>query len=132
MRITKSVERWFVADDDPDKSEVLIRHLKKGELIDITFDSTAQVTRYVADEDKKITPETTATADPRKQQVETFCKAVKDWKNFYDEDGEPIECTKENKVRAMREIDGLFEFVQECRERLAKDIEAESKAQEKN
>ena len=132
MRITKTVERWFPVPDDPDKGEVLIRHLKRGELMDISFETTEQETRYRLNDEQNLEPEMTSRSDTRASQIAIFRAAVQDWKNFYDEDGNALTCDGENKIKAMREIDGLVEFVNECREKLAADIEAEKKAQEKN
>jgi len=57
---------------------------------------------------------------------------VRDWKFFYDEGGQLMRCNEENKIRAMREIDGLEEFVRASAEQLAKDIAGEKEAAEKN
>ena len=132
MRITKSVERWFPVPDDPDEGEVLIRHLKRGELMDISFETTKQETRYRLNDAQELEPEMTSRSDTRASQIAIFNAAVRNWKNFYDEDGNALTCTDENKVKAMREIDGLTEFVGECRDKLAADIDAEKKEQEKN
>ncbi|MCP4568378.1 MAG: hypothetical protein GY841_12445 [FCB group bacterium] len=132
MRITKTVERWFPAEKDPDKSEFLIRHLKAAEVMDISYATSKQETKYKADVDGRLVPEMTTSMDTKAHNDAAFCAAVIDWKNVYDENGDALECTDENKMRAMREIDGLTLFIDSCRESLADDIEKDKKALEKN
>lgn len=133
MRIMKPVERWFPTPKDPDKSEVLIRHLLPGELLDTINEASNQETRYVIQEgEADLRPEMISRSKPGEIQRRQYLMAVRDWKNFFDESGSPMECTDENKVRAMRSIEGFIDFVSECRRKLAVDVERERVALEKN
>jgi hypothetical protein len=62
----------------------------------------------------------------------TCQRAVVDWENHFDRDGNPMECTPENIVRAIREIDGWVTAVKIFMAELDDILEKEDKAQEKN
>lgn len=133
MRINKTIERWFPAPDDPDKSEHKIKHLTPGEVLDTVTGATTQETTYLQDEDGgDLVPEMKSHIEPGAIQKDQFLRALRDWKNMFDDEGAPMECTEENKIRAMRDIDGYLPFVTECRERLAVDVEKEKEARIKN
>jgi len=129
MRITKPVERWFNCEGDPDGGKVLIRHLRPGEVQDIVDQVWTQKVEYKPGEEGATFAQTT---DKKKDRELTISASLLDWENFFDQAGKRMGCTDKNKIRAMREIDGLIEFVNECRAKLAKDIEKEKKDQEKN
>lgn len=133
MRITKRVERWFPAPNDPDKSEHLIRHLLPGEILDTINDSTSQETKYIIDEKSgDLVPEMASHTTPGAVQEKQFMKALRGWKNVFDEDGKPLEFNDENKVRAYREMDGYSQFVTDCRNTLTEDVIKEQEARTKN
>lgn len=132
MRISKPIERWFPAPKDPDNSEHLIRHLTPGENEDVYSDFSNQETKYMLSDDKDMTPEVTQTADIGKISERLRVLSIVDWKNMFDEKEDTLECTEENKVRALREIEGYKEFIDECRKQLADDIKKENEVLEKN
>jgi hypothetical protein len=131
MRISKSIERWFPVPDDPDKSEHLIRHLKPGEILDSINETVTQETHYLVENDQ-IIPDTVSKSVPGEAAKRQCIAAIVDWKNMFDENGVPLKCTEENKIRALREIDGYFSFVIDCRNLLAEDIKKEKEARAKN
>lgn len=134
MRIRRPLERWFtIPDEDPEKTEIKIKHLSPGELQDIMDSVIEQEIRYEpADESGKIKPIVLQKNDTKRDRELTLLKRVVDWKNIYDEDGNPLECTPENIIRASREIEGFASFVNKKAEILAKDIKKEAEEQEKN
>ena len=132
MRIKKVQKRWFAADGDPDGAEVLIRHLKPGEVQDIAEAALPQKISYVPDEKGNMVPDFSISPQRSKERMLTFKLCVIDWKNFFDESGNPLRFNEKNLLRAMREIEGFSEWINKCRETLAKEIAEENKAQEKN
>lgn len=132
MRITKPIERWFPAVDDPDESEHLIRHLTPGEEEDVYAENSSQETRYTQNDKDEIVPEIIQKSNIGSITNSTRAKAIVDWKNMFDENGDLMDCTEENKSRALREIEGYREFIDDCRVRLKKDIKEEKAVLEKN
>ena len=133
MRIQKQTERWFPAPDDPDKAELLIRHLRPGELLDTINNSTSQITKYTIDEKSgDLTPEMASHTIPGEAQKAQFMAALVGWKKIFDENGKPLEFNDENKLRAYREIEGFSMFVTDCRNKLADDLAKEEEARTKN
>ena len=131
MRISKQEERWFPVPDDPDEASVLIKHLSPGEIQDIVDDVMVQEIEYpLDDKGDRANPVVRQKNNRRKDREKTILACVKGWKGFFDGDKE-MECTKENILRAIREIDGFSEFVAVCRTQLAADIADERVAQKK-
>ena len=133
MRITKSEERWFPVPGDPDKGEVLICHLHLGTAAAIFEQTAKSETRYKpTGKDGKLEADTVILNNPAAEAAATMDAVIQDWKNIYGADGELMKCTTENKLAAKAEIPGFYEFINECREVLATDIDAEKAASEKN
>lgn len=132
MRIRRSVERWFPMIDDPDDAEVLIKHLTPGEVQDVSNKSMPQKYEYEPDKDGNLRPKLTVGVDSQISRELTFRACVKDWKNFFDEDDAPLPYSPDNVVRALREIEGFIEFIEQCRNTLAESIKEEQRGQEKN
>ena len=131
MRISKKVERWFPAPEDPDKSEHLIRNLLPGEEEDIYIENSSQETKYIKKGDE-LEPEVYQKSNLNLISQIIRVKAIADWKNMYDENGNVLKCTTENKIRALREIEGYKEFIDKCRAKLKADIKDEKAVLEKN
>lgn len=132
MRISKTIERWFEVPNDPDKGELKIRHLTPGETADIFDKVFKQEIKYKKDKKGKLIPSISQDTDKKLDRELTLTTAIVDWKNFFDKDGELMECTPENIIRASREIDGFNDLVGELREKLAEDIKQELEDQQKN
>ena len=132
MRIRRSTERWFKCDGDPDEGSILIKDLTPGEIQDIVDKAMPRKYEYEADEKGNQIPKLTVNMDNTLQRELTFKACILDWKNFFDAEGKPLECTPENIVRASREIEGFNEFVIDCQNTLTKDIAEEKQGQEKN
>ena len=140
MRILKDDERWFEVPSDPDNARVKIKHLSPGELAEINDKSFKKEMSYKAgrgkkDKDgKKFSPDVNIDIkeDPEFFREAPIKKAVVAWENFYDKKDKPMECTPENVEKAIRQIDGFVLFVDNCRDKLSKDIDQEKKEQLKN
>ena len=132
MRIRKPIERWFPAPEDPDKAEVKIRHLTPGERQDISDQILSQDISYEQDAEGKLKPIMKSRTDSKADREKKLIARLVDWKNMFDEDGQPMECTPENIIKASRKIEGFLDFVLERAKILEDDIIAEAKIQEKN
>jgi hypothetical protein len=132
MRIRRPLERWFPCVDDPDEGEVLIKHLSPGELQDIEDEEMPQRINYEPDDKGNMIPQFSIAPDRKHARERRLVLSVKGWRNFFDEDGNPIEHSDENVIRASREIDGFNEFVADCRKKLAEDVKKDEAGQEKN
>ena len=132
MRITKPIERWFDVPNDPDKAKIKITQLLPGELTDIFDEVFVQNVSYKKNEKGELEPVFSQATDKKKDRELTLTKAVVDWENFFDREGQPLGCDHENILRASREIEGFNTLVTELREKLAEDITQERKDQAKN
>ena len=135
MRIRKSIERWFPVTGDPDGAQIKIKHLTPGEIQDIVDVAIVQEIEYRPDPKNPAgnpIPVMRSTNNRRKDREETVVACVKGWKKFFDANDKPLAFNLKNIRRAIREIDGFVQFVNECRERLGADLEMEKGEQEKN
>lgn len=131
MRVKKSKERWFPVKDDPDGAETLIVHLTATEVSTIMNSNSKQEMRY-SEIEAGSKPETTITASTGEVAEAIAVAAVKDWKKFFTEDNQEMNCNAKNIRTAWRRIEGFQVHVTECREKLAQDIEKEEQVTEKN
>lgn len=129
MRISKTNERWFDAENDPDKSRVKIKHLSPEELDDINDQAFRQDIDYKKNKKGNLEPIFSNKYDSRLFRELPIQRSVIDWENFFDENNNLMECTHENVLMAIRQIEGFKEFISECREQFAKDIKQEKEAQ---
>ena len=132
MRIKRTVERWFECENDPDEARVLIRNLSPGEIQDIYDETMPQEIKYEQDEKGNMVPNFKTDMDRKAQREKTMVACIKDWENFYGYEDELLECNDGNIIRASREIEGFNQFVDNCRNIIAKDIEQEKESQVKN
>lgn len=133
MRIQGVSERWFPVENDPDEARIKIKNLSPGEISDIFDAVIVQTAEYKANEKGKLEPVFSQTTDKKTDREMTLIKAIVDWENLFEEDGEtPMECNEDNIIRASREITGFNEQVTDMRERLAEDIEKEAVTTEKD
>jgi len=133
MKITKPTERKFFFENDPDEAWIILRYLNPGERADI-FDAVfdQQVEYKKNKESGELEPVFRQSTNKKKDRETTFIKSIVEWGNFFDEDGSVLECTKDNIIRAMREIEGFIQAVQEFRATMESDIAQEREDQEKN
>ena len=88
---------------------------------------TVHYTGWLQGEDGKPgNPVFKQTTDKKKDREKTFVARVEDWGKFFEEDGKtPMECTPENIIRAMREIEGFTEATNKFFEQLDEDLAKE-------
>ena len=132
MRIRTPRERWFRFDDDPDGGSILIRQLTPGDRQDIFDETIKQEIVYRPSKSGDDEPVVRQSNDLKRDRELTFTRAIIDWKEFYDENGNTLECNEENIMKAVRSIDGFSAAVKRFMADLDKILEAEDKDQEKN
>ena len=132
MRITRPREAWFPCIDDPDGGKVLIRHLSPGERQEISEKSMPSRIDYEPDDEGNMKPIFSIEPNRSTERDMIYQKCIAEWEGFFDEDGKPLEYTHSNVLRAIGEIEGFSEFIDECRRTLESDILLDQKEQEKN
>ena len=131
-RPTPTKDKWFPLPNDPDKGEILVRHLKQGEVNDIE-DRVSRLETVVRRDPDGVAREEMRVVYPKgEDRYLYFCAALRDWKNFFGLDGKPLECTDANKIMMARDDQELVKFVGECRAALAEEAEREQEAARKN
>jgi len=119
---------WFAFDeDDPDSGRICLRIANQAER-----DKIRKATRTQKDifrqgqrfEVEKIDD------DLFSEMLWDYC--IVDWERLEDDDEMPIECTKENKLKLMKEHVGFQMFIGQCIEKLNDEIEAKLDLTEKN
>jgi len=132
MRISKVIERKFIAENDPDKSWVMIKHPLPGEIQDIFDQAFEQKIEYEKGKKGKMEPKISQENNKKLDRELTLQLVIAGWGNMYDRDDQKMKCTPENIVRASREINGFNEWIAKCRETLSADIKEERENQKKN
>ena len=120
MRLQTEIKEWFPWPDDPDGAEVLIRHLRSGEIENI-MDRTREIT--VRDGETVIRMNGTHEA--------AIVAAISDWKKFYGDDGKELPCTPGNIRKKCRE-DGFMPQIDAFRIDLAARNKVDPGADQKN
>jgi len=132
MKLRAMTEAWFSMPDDPDGTEFKIKHLRSGEIAEIT----SQVFKHKIElNGENNTP--VIEHDSLKERELVFVYAVTDWKEVYASDGGALECTEENKLRLCRELDEdnfaeLMSFIGRSRKILADQVRGKDEADTKN
>lgn len=132
MKIVKLKTRVFECEGDKGGGKVSVKHLEPGEVFDIVDAVMSQRVEYIKDKDGQLIPTFISENNPGHDREETMVKAIAGWENFYDEDDNVLECTDENKIIALRKIEGFAGFIARCRMKLAVDVLEEQRAQRKN
>ena len=122
-KITASRTMQFPWPNDPHKGQITIRHLKEGELTAIHAKCASAVNAPDPDSEGMIVTQRHDIG----QQRELICQsAIHGWENFLGPDGQPMECTPDNKKLFALE-DGYYTQLNVFRDKLAGIIAAEEK-----
>ncbi len=119
----KEITATFQVPGDEDGAEVTLRLLTPGEEDEVMEESTSVQFRD---------GELETRLDNGKHSRGLFCKRVKSWKNIYGEDGKPLPCTDENKLKVAGLVPGFARWVGECYQKLAEDHRRKEIELEKN
>ena len=132
MRIAKQVERWFTVPNDPDGAKIKMKQLTPGDKADIYDRVFVQRIDYEKDANGDLQPKMSQETNKQLDRELTVQKSIVDWENFFDEDDKELECTPENIIRALEEIEGFNVLISDFRKKLATEIEGEKEKQRKN
>lgn len=138
MKLQKLTSAWFTLEADPDKSSFEIKHLRSGEINQIVEKTYKQRFEFRKDEETdEMIPVPMLEVSKLEEKSLTIIEAVLNWKNVFDEEGVPLDCTTANKERFCKELSEsdfvvFSSFIQDSRKTLADQIDKENKATEKN
>jgi hypothetical protein len=114
-RLTKEIKKWKKVPNDPDGAELLIKHIKPGDL------------QKIADETMELTQSGNAVymdvkVDPGKKRWKVLTSAILDWRGYFDENGNHMEFNHDNLARVVIEEEGFSITVDMLRKELADEI----------
>ena len=118
---------WFKFDeDDPESGEICIRAVndKKRREIDKKCRKKQEIFRKGQRYEKE-------EIDDALFSEMLWDYVIADWKGLLDDDDNPIECTKDNKVFWMQNSPGFAAFVNDCSELVHDRLEDRLKGQKK-
>jgi hypothetical protein len=137
MKLQKMTSGWFELPNDEDGAAFEIKHLRSGEISKITDATNKRRFEFRKGADGELEPVPILETDAAGERERVIVAAVIGWRGICDQDGEPLECTEENKLRLCRELgetdfSAVVLFVQDCRRKLAEAIKADAEETEKN
>lgn len=116
LRTRKDVTYWIEVED----ARVEVRPLSASEIMEIERKHTKRRFRQGQWIEER---------NDRKFAEEVWCRTVLNWENIFDEDGNPLPCTDENK-KLVRDLNP--EFALEVLERAREAGRVAQEAEEKN
>lgn len=137
MKLQKMTKAWFPYPDDPEESEFEIKHLRSGEISEITSKSYTQKFEMKENEEGDIEGTPFFEVNSKEEKEQTIVKVVTNWRNVFDVEGEKLECNKKNKLRLCRELSeedfiSFSKFIKTCREKLAEQFKEQDEKEIKN
>ena len=119
---------WFkFNEDDPESGEICVRPLNAQQMDAMRKKGIKKKVEYKHGQRFEVQE----TNDEVFQEM-LWDYVIHDWKGLEDDDGTPIPCTTENKLRLVLEHAGFATGVGEFREKAAEIIEDQIKVAEKN
>lgn len=119
---------WFPFDeDDPESGSVCVRVLNTAKRREIRKKAVKKRVEYKHGQRYEFEE-----ADDGLYSELLWDYVIVDWCKLEDENGNPIECTTENKALLMRENVGFAMFINQCTEIVSDNAEQRAKAIEKN
>lgn len=99
--IAREIRVWFDLPNDPVGGRVELRHIKDGEAQQILSKITVTQTSLRDGRQEVIARQTD------NPNMALAAAAIVGWEHHYDEQGQPLACTRENIERFLREDDYL-------------------------
>lgn len=124
-RFVEITTEWFAVPDDADGAKLKIKYLTPGQEQELELDALS-----VAGSSDSATANVSFDIGKKRQLVVT--KTITDWSGFFDRKGKESKCTKDNLLKALSEFDWFFDFVEESRATLRKNVEKEKGEAGKN
>ena len=128
LKLTAKRTKVFSVPQDPTgETTVEIVHLKPGEVAAIEAQCNSVVGKT---NDAGFQTEIEFKLNERTKQY--VLKSVVDFTGFCGIDDKPLKCTEKHKLSVLKEFAWFGEFVEECREKLAEEVEADLEGAEEN
>ncbi|GAG19376.1 unnamed protein product [marine sediment metagenome] len=119
---------WFYFNEsDHDDGKILLRVLTTGKLSEIREKSMETKVEYHNSNRHEFMVANDALRD---EIIWDYC--IIEWENLDDDEGVPIECTTENKLKLMNNHPTFSSFIESCLTRLNSQMEMLSEYREKN
>jgi len=118
---------FFPFEDDDENGGVEIRVANAGSMEIINKETTKKKVEWRKNQRVEYD-----IVDEDKRSSMLWDYVIVGWKNINDSDGDPIECTTENKIKLMKESPQFSMFVGSCIETLSDEAETRSEELEKN
>lgn len=131
-RLTSEYAEWREIPNDPDKGRIKVKHLKQGDINDIEDQIESYETLLRTDAEGKVHREVKINMAKGDKHYAYLCAALVDWENFYDLNGDLMECNDENKIRMARDDERLAPLVGKIRTEIGEKVAAMREEAEKN
>ncbi len=136
MKLQKLTKAWFSLPDDPDEASFEIKHLRAGEIAEIVEKTYKQRFEFREDKTGELKPVPVIESNKMAERELTVVATISEWKNIYDENGETLTCTDENKLRLCKELSEedfkfFLDFLTDSRQKLAGTVKTESEKEKK-
>ena len=119
---------WFVFDEnDPKSGRICIRVMNSAKGLEIDKATSKKRTEYRQGQRFEVSD-----IDDKKRSQLFWDYVIVDWERLEDDDGNPIECTSENKYKLMLENVGFASYVGACIAKMNENYEAQRESVEKN
>ncbi|NDV20825.1 hypothetical protein GO013_15550 [Pseudodesulfovibrio sp. JC047] len=116
-----------------DDAKVEIRAFMPGDRLEIEANTLDVKREYRPTEDGEFDGVIVANTDRLRDMEMTVIKRVVGWDDkMLDENDTPMKCTDENKIKAMRGMDGFYTFVEKYGKQLDADVRKEKELERKN
>lgn len=131
-KLTLKTERWFDLPGAPGE-KIKVVHLRPGQTQKIEADASTWLGKF--DDSGKL--EQVLEQKPTQLLRKLRAASIIDWKGFYDENGNSLPCTNENKERFLDddpelEETSLSEFIDKCRKALSDELKPQEEEAEGN
>jgi hypothetical protein len=111
---------WFRFDeDDPSSGRICIRVLNPAMVQEIDKATSKEKWEWRQGQKFKSPPD----IDEPKRDRMLWDYCIVSWERLEDDDGKPLECTLENKVKLIKENPNFFAFVNACISELNRELE---------
>lgn len=133
MRLSSKTKAWFDLPDDPDKARFEVLHLLSGDLEEIDDEANQEMVELEKKDDGTLSAKSVVKIKKKIKREKTVLKAVINWENVNDSDGNPLECNDANKLRVCREQSesdwlNFYKFLADSRQTLAEKVKTDEEA----
>jgi hypothetical protein len=129
LKLTTKKTKWFPVPQDPTgETQIEVKHLKPGEVADIEAKTNRVTGKQSEGEDFMTEIDFNLNARRKKYVI----ASVVAWKGFVGTNEKNLPCNDPNKLEVLNEFEWFGDFVEECREELAAEVEEEMEGADPN